>query len=159
MVARTVFLALHSCPEMTHDCHMSTRSSEAGRSTTLESQVAAEIRAHLARRRMQQAELAGLVGEHPSWVSRRLGETRRITIDDLERIAQALGIGAVELLPRSAREGVSVTQPYLRRTDHATEDWPDGRPAVSDAERRHGRRRPRRISVRPEVPCALPVAA
>lgn len=138
---------------------MSTQRSETGRSTTLESKVAAEIRAHLARRRMQQAELAGLVGEHPSWVSRRLGETRRITIDDLERIARALGVGAVDLLPRSARGGLSVTQPYLHLPESAPGDEPNGRPAAGDAEWRGGRRRPRRISVRPEVPLAIPVAA
>lgn len=126
---------------------------------TLESQVAAEIRARLARRRMQQAELAALVGEHPSWVSRRLSETRRITIDDLERIAKALGVGAVDLLPRSARTGTSVIQPYLEQPESPSPVKPNERSGSGEASRRSSGRRVRRLKVHSAVPDALSVAA
>lgn len=108
--------------------------------------MAAEIRAELARRRMQQAELAVLVKEDPSWVSRILGERRRITVDDLERIASALGLGAVDLLPLDARGGSRVTAGYRDQADSIVADRPDGRPRAGDVSpvRLDHTRRPRR---------------
>jgi transcriptional regulator with XRE-family HTH domain len=96
---------------------------------------------------MQQAELAQLIGEHPSWVSRRLGETRRITIDDLERIARALGVGAVDLLPRDVRKACEDISGYPHRPERVADVGPIGRPSRMDASppRRTGSERPVRI--------------
>jgi transcriptional regulator with XRE-family HTH domain len=138
---------------------MTSRKSVAERVSLLDRAVIRQIRIALAERDWNQIDLAGAVGENEKWISRRMLCQTSLSLNELDRIAGALGVTAADLLPREARPDTSVIQPYLRRPEGATEDCPDGRPAVSDAERRHGRRRPRRISVRPEVPCALPVAA
>lgn len=63
-------------------------------SSQLSERVASEIRAVMARRGINQSTLAEKVGEHPTWVGRRINAStsRRapITLDDLERIAVAL---------------------------------------------------------------------
>ena len=112
--------------------------------------VAAEIRATMARRRMVQSDLAKLLGEHPSWVSRRLGQARRITVDDLDRIATALGVGVVDLLPiRDRRPGRSI-ECSPQQTDRSTESHPNGRTRQGDAQVDVPTcaRRPRRIARR-----------
>jgi transcriptional regulator with XRE-family HTH domain len=62
--------------------------------TPSDAAVAGEIRAELGRQRLTQIELAIRLGEKRSWVARRLiGETP-ITVTDLARIADALGVPA-----------------------------------------------------------------
>ena len=61
-------------------------------------QVAAELRAHLARRRMSGRRLAKLLGESQTWVSRRLAGQVPLDTDDLEKIAEALDLTPMELL-------------------------------------------------------------
>lgn len=70
--------------------------------------VAEEIRVRMTRRRLSQTELANLLGERQWWVSRRVNGTTPITLDDLERIARALSVAVIELLPEGLR----------RRTDY-----------------------------------------
>lgn len=67
--------------------------------------VAEEIRAMLGRRRMSGRELARKLDVSPSWVSYRLTGTQEIGLNDLARIADALGVGIVDLLPREQRGG------------------------------------------------------
>lgn len=61
-------------------------------------QVAAEIRAQLARRRMSGRALAKQLGETPTWVSRRLAGQVPLDVDDIQRIAEVLGLTPMELL-------------------------------------------------------------
>lgn len=60
--------------------------------------VAEEIRVEMARQRLNQSDLAAMLGESQPWVSRRLGGRTPMTVDDLERFAQVLRTTADELL-------------------------------------------------------------
>ena len=59
---------------------------------------AAEIRAHLARRKMSGRELARRLGEPHTWSSRRLSGEVPIDTNDLERIAVVLGMDVMTML-------------------------------------------------------------
>lgn len=58
-----------------------------------------EIRVAMARRRWNQRALADAVGEPEHWVSRRLNRRVDISVGELFRIAEALGVSAQSLLP------------------------------------------------------------
>lgn len=75
--------------------------------------VAGEIRATLARGRTTGRELAEKLGVSRSWVSYRLTGTTEITLNDLEKIAGALGVGVSSLLPQEARS--QTTREYVRQ--------------------------------------------
>jgi transcriptional regulator with XRE-family HTH domain len=60
--------------------------------TDLRDTVTAEVRAEMARRRMSQTALAELIGEQQWWISKRLTRATPFTLEDLDRIAQALGL-------------------------------------------------------------------
>lgn len=60
--------------------------------------VAAELRAHLARQRLSGRALAKMLGENQTWVSRRLAGHVPLDTDDLQRIAEVLGLTPMELL-------------------------------------------------------------
>jgi transcriptional regulator with XRE-family HTH domain len=62
-------------------------------------QVAEEIRAMMARRRMTGAGLARALGVSEAWVSYRLSGKQAIDLNDLERIAEVLAIAPQDLLP------------------------------------------------------------
>jgi transcriptional regulator with XRE-family HTH domain len=68
-------------------------------SETLSAQVAEEIRAMLARRRVSGRELARRLAVSSPWVSNRLTGHQEIGLNDLERIADALDVEVAELLP------------------------------------------------------------
>lgn len=70
----------------------------------LTQRVAAEIRAELARQQMSQRRLAELLGIDPALVSRRVstGVGRSWTLDELERIAEILGVSVERLILRPA---------------------------------------------------------
>src|SRR4051812_46032760 len=68
---------------------------------TLSERVAEEIRAMLGRKHMSQAELARKLGQGPMWVSERLRGVQTIDLMDLERIADALEVSPLELIPKS----------------------------------------------------------
>jgi len=61
--------------------------------------VAEEIRALLARRRLNGAKLAETIGRSEMYVSRRLRGETAFDIDDLEAIAKVLGVQVKALLP------------------------------------------------------------
>lgn len=76
---------------------------------TLSAQVAEEVRALMARRRVSGRRLAELLDVSPSWVSYRMTGVTPIGLDDLQRIAEVLGVDVVDLLPpRGSREGRTV---------------------------------------------------
>lgn len=60
--------------------------------------VAGEVRAHMARRGVRQAELARRLGVSQQWTSTRMKAVVPMTTADLARIAQALGMSPMELL-------------------------------------------------------------
>jgi transcriptional regulator with XRE-family HTH domain len=66
---------------------------------TLSAQVAEEIRAMLARRRVSGRELARRLAVSSPWVSNRLTGHQEIGLNELERIAAALDVEVAELLP------------------------------------------------------------
>lgn len=75
--------------------------------------VAKEIRVLLVRRDMKQAELATRMGVSEMWLSRRLRGAQPIDLNDLQRIADALSVEVVDLLPGphstvASREGRTV---------------------------------------------------
>jgi len=65
----------------------------------LSDRVAEEVRVALVRRRMSGRELARKLDVSPSWVSYRLTGSQPIDLNDLQRIAEALGLQPVDLLP------------------------------------------------------------
>ncbi len=65
--------------------------------------IAAELRAVLARYRIPATELAEKLGEEETWVRRRASGQRGISVDDLQRIADALGMQVGQFLPESER--------------------------------------------------------
>jgi len=71
---------------------------------TLSLQVAEEIRVVMLRRGITGARLAQELGVSPAWVSYRLTGAQPIDLNDLERIADAIGIGPGELLPARIRK-------------------------------------------------------
>ena len=130
---------------------MSARSDTVTPCTTLEDRVAAEVRSELARRQMQQSELAARLEEHHSWVSKRFyARNRRITVDDLERTARALDVSVADLLPPDARQGSRVTARYRDQAKQLDQDCPYGRPLAGDESsvRIDIDSRPRRLSRR-----------
>lgn len=76
-----------------------------GRTDSLAAEVAAEIRAMMGRRLVRQSELARRLGENDQWVSTRLRGVTPLNLNDLQRVAEALGVAPGDLLPTSARAG------------------------------------------------------
>lgn len=66
----------------------------------MRSRIAEEIRALLARRRMSASELARVIGVTQPYISRRLTGDTPLDVDDLAKIADALGVHISDLLPR-----------------------------------------------------------
>lgn len=90
---------------------------------TLSEYVAGEIRATMARQRKSGRQLAAALGASQTWVSSRLSGATPIDLNDLARIAEALGIFAADLLPRST-EGRLITTAGPRAQSGET---PNGR--------------------------------
>jgi transcriptional regulator with XRE-family HTH domain len=112
------------------------------RTATLSEMVAEEIRALMARRKVSGRELASQLAVSPSWISYRLSGKQPIDVNDLLRIANALGVGVHDLLDMDVR---TTTQ-----TDRPRDNRPAARPGASHpvgvgrtayvARRRHGKR-------------------
>lgn len=77
--------------------------------------VAEEVRALLARRRLNGAKLAAAIDRSEMYVSRRLRGETAFDLDDLDRIARVLDVEVVDLLPRPS-EGRTVTFAGARET-------------------------------------------
>ena len=74
--------------------------SEVTTTTTLGERVTEEIRVALARRRLSATELAQRMGVSQSYLARRMTGAQPLSLDDLQRIATALGVNVVDLIPR-----------------------------------------------------------
>lgn len=77
---------------------MSTLTVIADRPSDLTNQVAAEVRAHMARVRMSQVKLAEILGLPQTSVSKRLRGITPFRIDELGTVAAALGVHPAALL-------------------------------------------------------------
>ena len=73
--------------------------------STLNEQVAEEIRVMLARRNISASELARRTGITQRSMSRRITGEKAIDMMDLERIAAVLEVKVADLLPREREEG------------------------------------------------------
>lgn len=72
-------------------------------SNTLADRVAAEVRAHLARRQLTGSALAATIGKSEMYVSRRLRGDVPFDLNDIEQAAQFLGVSVADLMPASER--------------------------------------------------------
>lgn len=97
---------------------------------TLTQRVAEEIRVAMVRKRMSGAGLARALGVSPAWISYRLTGSQPIDLNDLERLAVALEVEVVDLLPRAVAD-VARTLGYLHSplTHPRGHDRPQNRPA------------------------------
>jgi len=94
----------------------------------LRERTAEEIRSLLARRRMSAAQLGRQMGVSQAYVWRRLSGETAFDLNDLEAIAEILGVAVVDLLPHDARGPVQPTQPYLRKAGRPVDNRPVGHP-------------------------------
>lgn len=116
--------------------------------------VAEEVRAQLARKRITGRELARRLNVSHSWVNYRLTGTQEIGLNDLERIAAALGVDVAELLPLGPRS--QTTGRSFAPAERPRDNRPKGR--ASSGESTAGIRRPRRIA-NPALTSVLTLAA
>jgi hypothetical protein len=72
------------------------------RTATLTTLVAAEIRAWMGRLDVRQSELARRLGETDQWMSMRLKGRTPIDLNELQRVATALGLSVLDLMPAGA---------------------------------------------------------
>lgn len=77
--------------------------------TTFTRRVGLEIKVAMLRKGVSGRWLAGQLGESQTWISTRLTGTTPIDVNDLERIAAALGVDVASLLPQSARGSIAQT--------------------------------------------------
>ncbi len=70
----------------------------------LSRRVAATVRAELARKRMLQRELAEALGISTAQVSERLADNTPFRLDELDPIAEFLGLPVADLVAPPARE-------------------------------------------------------
>jgi len=81
----------------------------------MSAKAAEEIRALLGRRGMNKAELARRLEVSHTWVTNRLTGDQEIGVNELHRIAQALGVKARDLLPAGDTETYLPTKIVSRR--------------------------------------------
>jgi DNA-binding Xre family transcriptional regulator len=121
---------------------------------TLSDKVAEEIRAMMARKRVNGTELARRLGVSKMWVSDRLRGNQEIGLNDLDRIAAVLGVTVADLMPGTGRQpvGWKVTTP-----NRPSDNRPAGRPRSGQTAKvgptvgaLYGR--PQRIARRSQVP-------
>jgi len=105
---------------------------------TLTEKVAEEIRVVLARRRMSQAELARRLEVSAAWLNYRLTGKQPIDLNDLARIAEALGVQPATLLSSPRATGESSTPRRNRRHEPTLtrEKTSTGPPSYPNASRR-----------------------
>lgn len=113
---------------------------------SLTERVAEEIRVVMIRRGVTGKQLAALLGVSSAWISYRLTGAQPIDLTDLERIAVALDVTIMDLLPRDVRDQATVTQPEQGFRE-VTRTRPPGHPAGST--RPTGTRRPQRRTSQP----------
>jgi transcriptional regulator with XRE-family HTH domain len=74
------------------------------RTSSLTERVAEEIRALMARKRVRQSHLARELGVSEQWISVRMRGVQPIDLNDLDRIARALGVSIIDLIPAGDRK-------------------------------------------------------
>jgi transcriptional regulator with XRE-family HTH domain len=119
------------------------------RTATLTTLVAAEIRAWMGRLDVRQSELARRMGENDQWLSIRLKGRTPINLNELQRIADALDVPLIQLLPLATHSGSRDLNPRLSRPGRKD----DPKPVRHVAPRRFGP--PRRDPNRP--PSGVPL--
>lgn len=116
------------------------------RTATLSALVAAEVRAVLGRQDVTRSELGRRMGENAQWVSSRLTGQTPINLNDLQRMADALDVRVIDLLPGTLKLSKDAPGPNGR---------PD-RPVSAIPSPRHTTSRPlgpsRRDITRPSSP-------
>lgn len=112
--------------------------------TPLREQVATEVRRELAAARMTPTELARRLGVSQTTVWRRVSGEVAFDVDDLQKIADILGVSVGRLLPR----GVQTTEPYVALAERLTVGSPTP-PTRPIDNRPSGRARPKRATGRP----------
>lgn len=127
------------------------------RAATLTSLVAAEIRAWMGRLDVRQSELARRMGENDQWMSMRLKGRTPIDLNELQRIATALGLSVLDLMPppevaAAARAVTNERLPHVGRTAtlRSAKRRGDGTIGHNHSPIGYGRR----DSTRPESPIA-----
>lgn len=127
-------------------------STEVAETTKIAADVAAEIRAQMGRQNVNRAELARRLNVEDSWVGKRLNGRTEIGVSDLGRIAHALGLRIVDLLPRAER---GLTGDYPRSGDkpdvavkipHPRSPYPGSRRPAGRADERRPPGGPKRTS-------------
>jgi transcriptional regulator with XRE-family HTH domain len=121
------------------------------RTATLTSLVAAEVRAWMGRLDVRQSELARRMGETDQWMSMRLKGRTPIDLNELQRIADALDVPLIQLLPLATHSDSRDLNPRLSRPGRKD----DPKPVRDVAPRRFGQ--PRRDPNGP--PSATPLSS
>lgn len=98
--------------------------------SSLSARVAEEIRVALVRRRMSGKRLAHETGMSQSAISARLTGVTPIDLNELEKIADVLGVDLRDLLPARARDGGGTTNARYRQTAVAAPGYAD--PTLAD---------------------------
>lgn len=78
---------------------MTTAAAATPEGSSLRTQVAEEVRAWLARRRMSGAQLARELGRSQTFIAKRLDGRQAFDVDDLEAVARILDVPAGALIP------------------------------------------------------------
>lgn len=91
---------------------MSTLKAVPDQPARLTDRVADEVRANMARARMTQTDLAGVLGLTQSAVSKRLRGKIAFSVDELEMVADALGVHPAVLLGGIGSNNPSPTGPF-----------------------------------------------
>lgn len=100
---------------------------------TLSMRIAEEIRVLMVRKRVNQKQLAQRLDVSAMWVSGRLTGQTEIAVNDLPRIASALEVPVLDLLPDSLRGASRATMDRNSRPTEQTTPTPrrpaDNRPS------------------------------
>jgi DNA-binding Xre family transcriptional regulator len=113
--------------------------------------VAAQIRSVLAVRRMRQSALAARMGVTEVWLSRRLREVQALSLDDVERICEALRVKPADLIASAINGAWQTTQEAFTVPDRPRDNRPVGRAGTTGPGNRPDDGRPRRMNNRPAV--------
>lgn len=117
---------------------MSTLRAVPSQPRTLRELVAAEVRAQLARQQISQQELAKAIGLSQASISERLRGKTPFTTDDLERIADALGVHPAALLGGTGGNNPSPTGGNTLRSYHGLTTVRDGNLMLLSGNGDHG---------------------
>lgn len=110
---------------------------------TLSADVAAEIRAWMGRLQVRQSQLARKLGESDQWLSMRLRGNTPLDLNEVQRIADALGILVINLLPKYATQRASSTEVTTRYPGNADRPTPDRADRTPPPRATQPKRRPR----------------